>query len=116
MSDSKGELVNYRLQRAYEALEDANIMAIARRRNICVDQLYYACFYAVSVLPVPATICLTITSTAAESLPSSCEKSTTDNKIYFYAGIYLKSTIDYRNIPGQKQKVAKKLTLTLPSF
>ena len=27
MSDSKSELTNYRLQRAYEALEDARILA-----------------------------------------------------------------------------------------
>ncbi len=50
MSDSKSELVNYRLQRAYEALEDARILAGASRWNICVNRLYYACFYAVSAL------------------------------------------------------------------
>ena len=52
MSDSKSELVNYRLQRAYEALEDARILAGASRWNICVNRLYYACFYAVSALLV----------------------------------------------------------------
>ncbi len=50
MNDSKSELVNYRLQRAYEALEDARILANASRWNLCVNRLYYACFYAVSAL------------------------------------------------------------------
>ena len=50
MSDSKSELINYRLQRAYEALEDARILAGAARWNTCVNRLYYACFYAVSAL------------------------------------------------------------------
>jgi len=50
VSDSTNELVNYRLQRAYEALEDARILAGASRWNTCVNRLYYACFYAVSAL------------------------------------------------------------------
>ena len=50
MSDSKSDLINYRLQRAYEALEDARILAEASRWNTCVNRLYYACFYAVSAL------------------------------------------------------------------
>jgi len=50
MSDSKKDLISYRLQRAYEALEDARILAGASRWNTCVNRLYYACFYAVSAL------------------------------------------------------------------
>jgi uncharacterized protein (UPF0332 family) len=50
VSNSKSDLVNYRLQRAYEALEDARILAGASRWNTCVNRLYYACFYAVSAL------------------------------------------------------------------
>lgn len=50
MSNATNELVNYRLQRAYEALEDARILAGAARWNTCVNRLYYACFYAVSAL------------------------------------------------------------------
>jgi len=50
VSDSKSELINYRQQRAYEALEDARILAGAARWNTCVNRLYYACFYAVSAL------------------------------------------------------------------
>jgi len=50
VSNSKSDLINYRLQRAYEALEDARILAGASRWNTCVNRLYYACFYAVSAL------------------------------------------------------------------
>ena len=54
MTKSNKELVSYRLQRARETLEDARILADARRWNPCVNRLYYACFYAVSALLVQA--------------------------------------------------------------
>ena len=50
MTRSSQELTSYRLQRARETLEDARILADARRWNPCVNRLYYACFYAVSAL------------------------------------------------------------------
>lgn len=45
-------LVDYRMVRAHETLEDARILAKAGRWNACVNRLYYACFYAVSALLV----------------------------------------------------------------
>ena len=48
--DERGEIVHHRLRRAYEALDDARILAQADRWNPCVNRLYYACFYAVSAL------------------------------------------------------------------
>jgi uncharacterized protein (UPF0332 family) len=50
MTESHGELISYRLQKARETLEDARILANAHRWNPCVNRLYYACFYAVSAL------------------------------------------------------------------
>lgn len=50
MTRSNQELTSYRLRRARETLEDARILADARRWNPCVNRLYYACFYAVSAL------------------------------------------------------------------
>ena len=50
MMKANKELVSYRLQKARETLEDARILADARRWNPCVNRLYYACFYAVSSL------------------------------------------------------------------
>src|SRR5215831_16219892 len=47
---SHSDIVQYRLQRARETLEDARILATASRWNPCVNRLYYACFYAVSAL------------------------------------------------------------------
>jgi len=43
-------LVNYRLDRAHEALEEADILLKNNHTNTFVNRLYYACFYAVSAL------------------------------------------------------------------
>ncbi len=50
MTAADRDLVAYRLQRARESLEDARILADAKRWNPAVNRLYYACFYAVSAL------------------------------------------------------------------
>ena len=50
MNQSNKDLVQYRIQRARDTLEDARILADASRWNPCVNRLYYACFYAVSAL------------------------------------------------------------------
>jgi uncharacterized protein (UPF0332 family) len=44
------ELVQYRIKRAYDTLEDARILSKAERWNACINRLYYACFYAVNAL------------------------------------------------------------------
>jgi uncharacterized protein (UPF0332 family) len=44
------DLIAYRLQRARESIEDARILADARRWNPCANRFYYACFYALSAL------------------------------------------------------------------
>jgi hypothetical protein len=43
-------LVNYRLQRAREALDEAKILFDRGHLNTYVNRLYYACFYAASAL------------------------------------------------------------------
>lgn len=50
MTGPERGLAAYRLQRDHESLEDARILAEAKRWNPCVNRLYYACFYAVSAL------------------------------------------------------------------
>ncbi|MGB7569817.1 MAG: HEPN domain-containing protein [Chitinivibrionales bacterium] len=50
MSGTLQDLIRYRLEKAYETLEDAKLLANAKRWNPCVNRLYYACFYAVSAL------------------------------------------------------------------
>jgi uncharacterized protein (UPF0332 family) len=44
------DLINYRLQRAREALVDAQVLAQSGRWDACMNRLYYSCFYAVSAL------------------------------------------------------------------
>ena len=44
------ELIQYRIKRAHDTLEDARILSKAQRWNACINRLYYACFYAVTAL------------------------------------------------------------------
>ncbi|MEO8151171.1 MAG: HEPN domain-containing protein [Bacteroidia bacterium] len=44
------ELVNYRLHRAKETLDDARILSERRKWNSAINRLYYAAFYAVTAL------------------------------------------------------------------
>jgi len=48
VSYSKDELVKYRLNRAKEAFEDAEILFSRHRWNATANRMYYACFYIVS--------------------------------------------------------------------
>lgn len=50
MTGSCDDLIEYRLERAQEALEEARLMADWGHPNTAVSRLYYACFYAVSAL------------------------------------------------------------------
>ena len=44
------KLVQYRLDRAEEAYQDACSLSAGKRWNSCVNRLYYSCFYAVTAL------------------------------------------------------------------
>lgn len=48
MTSHRADLVHYRMKRAWETLEEADILASYGKWNACVNRLYYACFYAVS--------------------------------------------------------------------
>lgn len=50
MTKEDRTLIKYRMERAYETLDEAEIMFDAGRINAYVNRLYYACFYAVSAL------------------------------------------------------------------
>jgi uncharacterized protein (UPF0332 family) len=50
MSGTLEDLIKYRLEKANQTMEDAQLLATAKRWNPCVNRLYYACFYAVSAL------------------------------------------------------------------
>lgn len=52
MTEWNRDLLQYRISRAHETLEEARILANANRWNACVNRLYYACFYAISALLV----------------------------------------------------------------
>jgi len=44
------ELINYRLERATESMDEARLLLDNGHLNTCVNRLYYACFYTVSAL------------------------------------------------------------------
>ncbi len=50
MTKEERALIEYRMERARETLDEARIMFDAGRVNTYVNRLYYACFYAVSAL------------------------------------------------------------------
>jgi uncharacterized protein (UPF0332 family) len=50
MKDETRTLISYRLERARESLEEADILLKRGHTNTFVNRLYYACFYAVSAL------------------------------------------------------------------
>jgi uncharacterized protein (UPF0332 family) len=50
MTKEERALIEYRMERAHETLDEAEIMFDAGRINTFVNRLYYACFYAVSAL------------------------------------------------------------------
>jgi len=50
MKEETRTLILYRLERAKESLDEANILMERGHANTFVNRLYYACFYAVSAL------------------------------------------------------------------
>ncbi len=48
--NSRSDYIDYRLQRAEEAYNDAIILAHKERWNAVINRLYYSCFYAVIAL------------------------------------------------------------------
>ncbi len=45
--ESRNALVQYRLQRADETMEEAMLMCNAAHYNAAMNRLYYACYYAI---------------------------------------------------------------------
>ena len=66
-------LVQYRLDRAHEALAEASLLLDSGHANTGVNRLYYACFYAVSALLL--TKGLTATSHSGLSVRGCCHSA-----------------------------------------
>ncbi len=50
MKNTRIELVEYRLKRAWETLDDAHILAEKNKWNSTINRLYYSVYYAVIAL------------------------------------------------------------------
>lgn len=48
--ENRAAIVNYRLERAYETLKEADYNTDGGYYNTAVNRLYYACYYAASAL------------------------------------------------------------------
>lgn len=48
--EGQKEMALYRMGRANEAIEEAQVLLDAHRHNAAINRLYYSCFFAVSAL------------------------------------------------------------------
>ena len=44
---TKSDYIKYRIEKAFESMEDAKLLAQNNRWNACINRLYYSAFYAV---------------------------------------------------------------------
>jgi len=56
MSGTKEDLINYRIARAKDTLDDAHILAENEKWNSAINRLYYAAYYAVIALLLSADL------------------------------------------------------------
>jgi uncharacterized protein len=47
---TKAEYIKYRLDKAFESLDDAKLLAQNQRWNACINRLYYSSYYAIIAL------------------------------------------------------------------
>jgi len=59
MTDEERSVIAYRMARAHEAIDEAQILFDAGHTNSYVNRLYYGCFYAVSALLLTKNISTT---------------------------------------------------------
>jgi len=52
MTTREEEIIQYRLERAKDSLQEAKVLAKNKHWNGCVNRLYYACYYCVTSLLV----------------------------------------------------------------
>lgn len=49
-SENRAAIVNYRMERAYETLKEADYNMVGGYYNAAINRLYYACYYAAAAL------------------------------------------------------------------
>lgn len=86
MEPNINEFVQYRLAKADEVLEAAQILFDAKQWNSCINRLYYACFYASSALLIARGIGAKshggVISKFSETAVLSGEVSSDEYKVY----------------------------------
>jgi len=56
MTGTKKDLIQYRLNRAYDTYDDAKILANKGKLNSAINRLYYSAYYAVMALLLNADL------------------------------------------------------------
>ena len=56
MSETRKDLIKYRIQRSRETLHDARLLADNQRWNSAINRLYYAAYYAVMALLIDSDL------------------------------------------------------------
>ncbi len=56
IDNNRSDYINYRIERAFETLEEAEILAKNEKWNAVINRLYYASFYAVTAILISKEI------------------------------------------------------------
>ena len=79
MNGTKQDLIKYRLQRAWDTYEDAQILADKSRWNSTINRLYYAAYYAVMALLLDSDLTPTTHNGAKSNFSEYFIKSSSSN-------------------------------------
>ena len=55
--ESRQALIKYRMERAYDSINEAKLLADESFYNAAINRLYYACYYAAVALLLANDIC-----------------------------------------------------------
>ena len=119
MKYSKGDLIKYRLERAYETFDEAKVLAENAHWNAAANRLYYSCFYVINSLFVKKDI-ITKTHTGAKNqfhLHFIKTKLIDKNQGYLYSKLFsLRNTGDYEDFIIYEQKSIEPLFSQVEDF
>jgi uncharacterized protein (UPF0332 family) len=119
MKYSKDDLIKYKLERAYESLDEAKILAENTHWNAAANRLYYSCFYAINALFTKKGI-ITKTHTGTKNqfhLHFIKTEIIDKNQGYLYSNLFsLRNTGDYEDFIFYDQETLEPLFPRVEDF
>ena len=119
MSPEKLSLIEYRISRAKEALDDALYLAEEERWNSVINRLYYACFYVTVALLVKHDLPHKTHSGAKSQLNLHFAKTgliTKDMRVFYNRLFFERNTGDYDEFVHTDQETAQELLVSAKQF